>query len=136
VLNHSVQQAENLVDQQFLYFNMRRFIQLVKDAVKGKPKQLRSPRWDDVRDAHVARHPTCAACGSTTHLQVHHIKPFHLFRELELEPSNLLTLCEQSDTKCHFRIGHHGSWRKYNEHVVEEAARAFADRQKITRKSV
>jgi 5-methylcytosine-specific restriction endonuclease McrA len=115
---------------------MRRVVQLVKDVVQGKPKHLRSPRWDDVRDAHIKKHPTCAACGSTTHLQVHHIKPFHLFRELELEPSNLLTLCEQSDTKCHFRIGHNGSWRKYNEHVIQEAAEALANRAKIGLRSV
>ena len=124
------------MDQQFLCCDMRRVVQLVKDVLKGKPKCLRSPRWDDVRDAHVAKHPTCAACGSTTHLQVHHIKPFHLFRELELDPTNLLTLCEQGDTKCHFRIGHHGSWRKYNENVVHDAAEAFAARVSIGKKSV
>ncbi len=115
---------------------MRRVVQLVKDVLKGKPKHLRSPRWDDVRDDHVAKHPTCAACGSTTHLQVHHIKPFHLFRELELDPANLLTLCEQGDTKCHFRIGHNGNWKKYNENVVQDAAEAFAARVRIGKKSI
>ena len=124
------------MDQQFLCCDMRRVIQLVKDVIKGKPKHLRSPRWDDVRDDHVKKHPACAACGSTTHLQVHHIKPFHLFRELELDPTNLLTLCEQSDTKCHLRVGHHGSWKKYNENVVQDAAAAFAARVKISQKSV
>ena len=124
------------MDQQFLCCDMRRVVQLVKDVIKGKPKHLRSPQWDDVRDAHVEKHPTCAACGSATHLQVHHIKPFHLFRELELDPTNLLTLCEQSDTKCHLRVGHHGSWKKYNENVVQDAAAAFAARVKIGQKSV
>ena len=124
------------MELQFLCCDMRRVIQLVKDVIKGKPKHLRSPRWDDVRDDHVKKHPTCAACGSTTRLQVHHIKPFHLFRELELDPTNLLTLCEQSDTKCHLRVGHHGSWKKYNENVVQDAAAAFAARVKIGQKSV
>lgn len=124
------------MDPQFLCYNMRRVVQLVRDIIKGKPKHLRSPRWDDVRDDHVKKHPTCAACGSTTHLQVHHIKPFHLFRELELDPMNLLTLCEQGDTKCHLRVGHHGSWKKYNENVVQDAAAAFETRVKIGQKSV
>ena len=124
------------MEQQFLYSNMRRVVQLVKDAVKGKPRHLRSHRWDDVRDAHVDKHPACAACGSTSKLQVHHIKPFHLFRELELDPTNLLTLCEHADTKCHLRIGHLGSWRKYNEDVVQDAAQALRDRALIGKKSV
>lgn len=124
------------MELQFLCCDMRRVIQLVKDVIKGKPKHLRSPRWDDVRDDHVKKHPTCAACGSTTRLQVHHIKPFHLFRELELDPTNLLTLCEQGDTRCHLRVGHHGSWKKYNENVVQDAAAAFAARVKIGQKSV
>lgn len=63
----------------------------------------------------------CAACGSTKRLQVHHVLPFSNRPDLELDFSNLITLCMDVD-ECHFRLGHGGSFRHYNPNVVADAA--------------
>jgi hypothetical protein len=54
-------------------------------------------------------HPACEACGTTAELNVHHIKPFHIYPELELDHTNLITLCRVH----HFTIGHDsdGPWK-------------------------
>ena len=107
---------------------MKQFVVVVKDAVQGKPVKLRSSKWSGVRKKFVAKHPTCAACGRPNKLEVHHIKPFHLHPELELEFSNLMTLCEHRDTKCHFTQGHLGDWHSFNPDVVVDAATALSMR--------
>lgn len=89
----------------------------------AQPKVLRSPHWPPVRAAHLAQHPFCAACGGKEHLQVHHKKPVHLFPELELEPTNLVTLCEGPGRGCHFIFGHLYSWFSFNKNVDKDAAR-------------
>jgi len=94
---------------------------LKEDIKRGKPPVERSPKWPAVRDRHIKNNPTCAACGATGNLQVHHIRPFHLFPELELDSTNLITLCEvvivdddkQNDNH-HLKLGHGGDFRKYN----------------------
>lgn len=100
-----------------------RLFKAIKEAVKGKPLSLRSPEWETVRKSHLKSFPNCAACGANDNLQVHHIKPFHLHPELELEQSNLITLCEGKHNRCHLNIGHLGNWKKENPSVVEDAAR-------------
>lgn len=65
----------------------------------------RSPRWPTVRKRHLERNPSCAACGATTGLEVHHIVPFHAKPELELDPLNLITLCGPP-RGCHLWLGH------------------------------
>lgn len=82
---------------------------------------LRSPEWRTVRDAHLAEFGECAACGSKKSLQVHHIKPFHLHPELELESSNLITLCME-EWNCHLSLGHGGSFRSYNPNITSDAS--------------
>ena len=69
----------------------------------------RSSEWQAVRNDFVKRHPFCAACGSNKALNVHHIEPFHLRPELELDEWNLITLCRRH----HFEIGHDpdGPWK-------------------------
>lgn len=62
----------------------------------------RASEWVYVRNEFVRLHPRCEACGSGYQLNVHHIKPFHLHPELELDEGNLITLCREH----HFRIGH------------------------------
>jgi hypothetical protein len=64
----------------------------------------RSPQWRKVRAEHLAVEPQCAACGEEGELEVHHIVPFNEKPELELEPTNLITLCRH----CHWRLGHGG----------------------------
>ncbi len=77
----------------------------------------RSPRWDEVRDL-VLKGSDCAACGTTSDLEAHHVEPFHLRPDLELEPGNLLPLCR----RCHFVFGHLGDWSCHNPHVILDAA--------------
>ena len=86
----------------------------------------RSSHWDAVRDAHLRQFPTCAACGKRALLNVHHIKPFHLFPSLELDGSNLITLCEDQVINCHLLFGHLRSWPAYNPTVVQDAASWYA----------
>ena len=80
----------------------------------------RSPRWSAVRTAHLKRNPTCAACGSSDKLEVHHVRPFHLFPNLELDPANLMTLCENGGN-CHIMLGHLKNWKSYNLDVRKDA---------------
>lgn len=96
---------------------------VILGPIFAEPKVLRSPRWPAVRAAHLALHPFCAACGGTEHLQVHHKKPVHLFPQLELEPDNLITLCEGPGRGCHFIFGHLYSWFAFNPSVELDAHR-------------
>ena len=82
----------------------------------------RSGKWRSVRDAFVKANPTCAGCGDTRMLNVHHKLPLHLFPALELEPVNLIVLCEVPSHACHFALGHCFDWRAYNPYVAEDAA--------------
>ena len=74
----------------------------------------RSSQWTNVRKKHLQNHPTCAACGSNKKLEVHHKKPVHLNPDLELDPENLITLC---DSPCHLVFGHLFNYKSYNESV-------------------
>lgn len=85
------------------------------DTLLGEP---RSGHWPTVRKAFVKLHPVCSACGSNKNLNVHHVVPFHIRKELECDPNNLITLCRD----CHFHIGHHENWKNSNPLVREEAA--------------
>lgn len=85
----------------------------------------RSSKWPAVRAAYLADHPVCAACGQADQLNVHHVVPFHFDRKLELDPSNLITLCTDGigHTNCHLMIGHGGNYKCANPCVREDAAR-------------
>jgi hypothetical protein len=85
----------------------------------------RSSKWTKTHDAHLEKNPTCLACGTNENPQVHHIKPFHLFPELELEPTNLVTLCMKPYHYCHFVFGHAWNWSTNNPNVFEDAKRYF-----------
>ncbi len=81
----------------------------------------RSPHWARVAKEHLLREPHCVACGyKGGKLQVHHIKPFHLHPQLELDPHNLITLCEARGREHHLLLGHLGEWGSYNEHIRED----------------
>lgn len=79
----------------------------------------RSPQWDRVRDNLVKLHPYCLCCDLRRNLEVHHIIPFHIAPERELDPSNLIVLC----TVCHFLFGHFRNWSLYNPDVVADCER-------------
>lgn len=80
---------------------------------------VRSPKWSSVRKNHLENHPTCSACGSNKKLEVHHKIPVHLKPELELDPSNLISLCDNS---CHLIFGHLHNYKSYNKNVIEDCA--------------
>jgi 5-methylcytosine-specific restriction enzyme A len=99
-------------------------IQLVSDTLKGKPlSKARSPKWSGIRNKLVAEKMVCAVCGGKDKLEVHHIKPFHLHPELELDPSNLIVLCESGGggLNCHLAFGHLGSYKSFNVDVVSDS---------------
>jgi 5-methylcytosine-specific restriction endonuclease McrA len=108
---------------------MKMIINAIKDRVSGKVPLLkkRSSKWPKVRAEWLSKNGTCAACGQSDHLQVHHIKPFHIDRSLELEESNFITLCED-EYDCHRVIGHLGNFRKENPNVIEDAKTALRKR--------
>ncbi|HEY0753147.1 MAG TPA: hypothetical protein VGD98_04230 [Ktedonobacteraceae bacterium] len=83
----------------------------------------RSPQWSRVEKAHLLIEPACVVCGVRKGLQVHHIKPFHLHPALELNPTNLITLCELKGREHHLLVGHLDEWESYNVHVREDARR-------------
>lgn len=81
-------------------------------------RESRSPEWPAVAHAHLAKEPACRVCGHRGQgLQVHHVKPFHLYPNLELDPNNLITLCELKGRDHHLLIGHLDDWESYNPQV-------------------
>ena len=95
---------------------------MTPDELIQEAHLTRSPEWPSLRRAHLAAHPTCAACGTATHLEVHHEKPVHLWPEYELNPANLITLCESSTHNCHLIFGHLLDWSAYNRQVEQDTA--------------
>lgn len=89
----------------------------LKHHFQGKLNgKTRSGRWHTVRNHHLVDNPSCAVCGGKKNLEVHHKKPFHLHPELELDQSNLITLCEakREGVNCHLFFGHLGNYRDVN----------------------
>lgn len=86
----------------------------------------RSPKWPGVEKNHLKIESACVACGSKNRLNVHHKKPFHLFPELELDPTNLITLCMDKD--CHLKIGHGGNFKDYNPDVESDSKKVFTNK--------
>jgi 5-methylcytosine-specific restriction endonuclease McrA len=83
---------------------------------------LRSPGWKSVRREHLLANPRCIVCGSTRGVVPHHVVPFHVAPDRELDPSNLVTLCESPTFNCHLFFGHLKRWDRHNPNVAEDAA--------------
>lgn len=102
----------------FIPYGMKLAEQPDPARLEGAP---RSGKWPGVRAAHLKAHPTCEVCGAkgdhATPLQVHHVSPFHIHPELELDENNLITLCQQH----HLLFGHLDSWKSWNKNVREDA---------------
>ena len=96
----------------------------LKELNEGKEPELhkRSAHWPSVRKNHLKSNPTCALCEGTRKLEVHHIKPFHTHPEFELDPDNLITLCEDKGhgVYCHLFFGHLGNYKSINTNVLED----------------
>jgi len=95
----------------------------------------RSPQWPAAEAAHLARCPQCACCLKPgAPVQVHHIFPFHLCialgrPDLELDPRNLITLCQsRADAPApdhHLLVGHLESFQSANLTVPQDATGPF-----------
>lgn len=90
------------------------------DKLQG---HARSGHWETLRKQFLVTHPNCRVCGGVKKLEVHHIKPFHLHPALELDESNLITLCEnfKDGVNCHLLFGHLGNFKSVNDTVVHDA---------------
>ena len=85
----------------------------------SQPKVRRSPKWGAVRQAHLGVEPVCQACRGEKRLEVHHVIPVHVDPTRELDPRNLLTLCEAPGRHCHLIFGHAYDWRLHVPKVRE-----------------
>ena len=81
----------------------------------------RSPLWKKIREEHLKKQPNCMVCGNKNNLNVHHIIPFHVDSSKELEPENLITLCEGETFNCHLFFGHLRHWINHNPDVIKDA---------------
>lgn len=99
-------------------------IKYIKDIAQGKAKlgERRSSKWVKIRKEHLEKESKCRACGGNKKLEVHHIKPFNQHPELELDPNNLITLCESKNNgvNCHLLFGHLGNYRSINPNVIQD----------------
>lgn len=100
-------------------------IKKIKDLIQGKASigEKRSSKWNKIRKEHLKKHPTCSVCGGKKSLEVHHIKPFNSHPELELDPNNLITLCEskKNGANCHLLFGHLGNYKTINPNSVQDS---------------
>ena len=86
-----------------------------------KPGGKRSKDWPLRREWHLIKEPRCRVCGTRKNLNVHHIQPYHLRPDLELDPTNLITLCESTDGGCHLVFGHLCNWKAWNPDIRADA---------------
>jgi len=97
----------------------------IVDVIKGKAplSASRSTKWPKVRAEHLKKNSECAVCSGTKTLEVHHVQPFHEHPNLELDPNNLITLCESKNNgiNCHLAFGHLGNYKNANPAVKEDA---------------
>lgn len=104
---------------------IREGIKHLVDTAKGKHalRTKRSSQWPAVEKAYKAKHPACEICGRKHFIQVHHKQPFHLRPDLELDPDNLISLCEPPHRvfKCHLIFGHVGNFRLFNPTIGQDA---------------
>lgn len=95
----------------------------------------RSGKWAKVRAAYIKANPACEACGQRDAPEVHHVQPFHLQPALELDPTNLMTLCGDP---CHIVHGHLMAWARCNPTVRSDVRqyRASLEAARIASKKV
>lgn len=81
----------------------------------------RSKGWTKLKKSYIKQYPNCAVCGSLKLVVPHHIIPFHVDKSKELDPNNLITLCENKVFNCHLFFGHLKNWSRYNPNIIEDA---------------
>jgi len=88
-----------------------------------KPQVKRNPDWTFLSKQMIERAGNkCSLCGKSANLTTHHIVPVHVNRDLEMDESNLIVLCENLTHNCHFIFGHLLNWKSYNDTVRDDAA--------------
>ena len=96
-------------------------VNLVKNSLRDVGiATKRSSKWPKVERDFKESNPNCACCNSNIRIQVHHKMPFHLNKELELDPNNLISLC-MSTKECHLRLGHGSDFKAYNPNIEKDA---------------
>jgi hypothetical protein len=84
-----------------------------------------SQQWKmtKAKKLYVTEFNECEVCGYQKGLEVHHVKPVHLFPDLSCEPTNFITLCDGiSNNMCHRKYGHFYDFRnKFNPLIREYA---------------
>ncbi len=95
----------------------------LKDKLQKRvPKgHKRSSKWRKVRKKHIKVYNECIVCGSKKVLEVHHVEPFHINPARELDPTNLITLCDKRNMGCHFVFAHLKSWQSHNITILSDA---------------
>lgn len=97
----------------------------LKDRIQGKAVkgEKRSGKWRKIRATHLEKNPLCAICGLKNKVEVHHVIPFNVAPDLELNPENLITLCENKKwgITCHLLVGHLGNYKDFNSSVQADA---------------
>jgi len=78
----------------------------------------RSGKWPTVRNNFV-KGKTCAACGASKNLVVHHKIPVQVDPTKELDDDNFIVLCSKP-SNCHFVFGHLHSYVSWNSDVVRD----------------
>lgn len=103
--------------------NIAQLTSYASDVLEGKPAKLRSPRWAHLRSLFLVKGAKCAACGYTKSLNVHHVLPFSLYPEKELDSTNLIVLGEACPGgNHHLMFGHLLNWKSFNVNVRTDAA--------------
>lgn len=102
-------------------------VRVLHSQLRESAKAARSPEWRSVEKGKVEAQKVCEICGSSVRLQVHHVEPFYVKPDMELDPSNLVVLCMDTN-ECHFKVGHGGGmghgWKGWNPLIrqhIEEA---------------
>ena len=101
--------------------NLENILEIEKQKIPAN--MARSGKWASIRAEYLKQFPCCAVCGGVEKLEVHHIRPFHLHPDLELDSSNLITLCEanKDGVNCHLFFGHLSTFKSYNPSVIDDA---------------
>lgn len=95
---------------------LRRFIGRRRASPEEIRRFYKSAEWKRLRYAHLAKSPTCTACGRLAkdgaRMNVDHIKPLHKHWHLRVAPFNLQTLCALCN---HGKGGTDKDWRSWRQ---------------------
>ena len=88
-----------------------------------------STQWQlsKAKKEYVKKHNTCAICGHTENLEVHHIIPVHIDTSKALDHSNFITLCDWRNHGCHYVFGHFRNFRTKWNPKIREFAKIVSD---------